>query len=335
MEELNFDVCVVGSGPAGFAAAMRSYDFGNHVCIIEGNHVGGAGIMDGALTSKTMWELSSNYSIAKRVDRGYRASGLTIDYNKVRDVVYDAAKEKQYQLLSQIETFARKKGSKKSITLIKGWAKFNNDKDIVVKKRDKTELKIIADNFIIASGSHPRKHPTLKVDGKRIITSDHILNMKEFPKRILIIGAGVVGCEFATIFANFGETKVHLLDSQDRVIPFEDDDISEYANKRLSQIGVNIHHQSSLREVRDENTHLDVVLDYKNGHTKVIDVDVILISIGRVPSVKKLGLDNLCIDSNERGLLSVDDKCQVNNNIYAAGDISGNAALVTHSRDGG
>ncbi len=326
---MKFDVCVIGCGPAGFAAAMRSYDFGNHVCIIEANHIGGAGIIDGALTSKTMWELSSNYSIAKRTDRGYRASGLSVDYTKVRDTVFEAAKEKQYQILSQIETFARKKNSTKSITLIKGWAKFKNDKNIIVQHKDKTTTQIVANNFIIATGSVPREHPILKVDGKRIITSDHILNIKQFPKRILIIGAGIVGCEFATIFANFGETKVHMLDSQDRVIPFEDDDISDYASHQLSHIGVNIHHQSTLREIRKYKTHIDVILDHKDGHTEVIAVDTILISIGRVPAIKQLGLKNIDVNINEKGLLNVDDKCKVSDHIYAVGDISGNAALVS------
>lgn len=328
MEQLKFDVCVIGCGPAGFAAAMRSYDFNNHICIIEGNNIGGAGVMDGALTSKTMWELSSNYSVAKRTDRGYRASGLSVDYTKVRDTVFEAAKEKQYQILSQIETFSKKEDSTQSITLIKGWARFTKETTIIVDKKDGTKVQIIADNFIIATGSHPRKHPILQTDGKRIINSDHILDITKFPKRILIIGAGIVGCEFATIFANFGETQVHLLDSQDRVIPFEDDDVSEYASEMLSKIGVNIYHQASLREVRDEGTHTDVILDYKDGHTKVIAVDTILISIGRVPTIKNLGLENLGIELTSRGLLDVDNKCKVSDNIYACGDISGNAALV-------
>jgi dihydrolipoamide dehydrogenase len=93
-------------------------------------------------------------------------------------------------------------------------------------------------------------------------------------------------------------------------------------------IGVNINHEATLREVRDENTHFDVILDYKDGHTDVIDVDTILISIGRVPTVKRLGLENIGVDLNQRGLLVVDDRCKVTDNIYAAGDISGNAALV-------
>ncbi len=328
MKKLKYDVCVIGCGSAGFAAAMRSYDFNNHVCIVEGNKVGGAGIADGALSSKTMWELSKDFAIAKRVDRGYRASNLSVDYEKVRDNVFSAVREKEYQIRSQIETFSKKDASVKSLTLIEGWGSFTKEKTLRVIKDDGTTLEIEAKNFIVASGSHPRKHPTLEVDGERVITSDHILKLKKFPKEILIIGAGVVGCEFATIFADFGQTKVHLLDSQERVIPFEDDDVSDYANKMLEDIGVSIHHKASLREIKKHETHIDVTLDYKDGHTDVISVDTILISIGRVPSVKKLGLENIGVSTNERGVLVTDDNCKVCDNVYAAGDISGHNALV-------
>ncbi len=95
-KKVKYDVCIIGSGPAGFAAAMRSYDFGNHVVIIERSDLGGAGIMNGALTSKTLWELSTNYATAKRTDRGYRASKIDVSYNDVKDRVYQAAREKQY-----------------------------------------------------------------------------------------------------------------------------------------------------------------------------------------------------------------------------------------------
>ncbi|MEA2110537.1 MAG: NAD(P)/FAD-dependent oxidoreductase [Campylobacterota bacterium] len=328
MEKMKFDVCIIGCGPAGFAAAMRSYDFDNHVCIIEGNQVGGAGIHDGALSSKTMWEISKDYATSKRTDRGYIASNFSVNYEQVIDTVYQAVREKQYQIRSQIETFSKKEGNSKSLTLIKGWGKFSTTKTVIVTKEDGELIEIEADNFIIASGSHPRKHPTLDIDGERIITSDHILNLKTFPHRILIIGAGVVGCEFATIFAEFGQTKVHLLDSQERVIPFEDDDVSDYASSMLENIGVEIHHTATLRGIHKHATHIDVILDYKEGHAEVIAVDAILISIGRVPTVKKLGLENIGVDITPRGLLEVNDRCQVKDNIYAVGDISGNAALV-------
>src|SRR4051812_19720560 len=116
-----YDICVIGSGPGGFAAAMRGFDFGKRVVMLEGGNIGGAGIMHGAMTSKTLWELSKDYATASAVDRGYRAAGLTVDYELVRDTVIQAAKEKQHQILSQIETFTppRWKGPG-SITLKRG-----------------------------------------------------------------------------------------------------------------------------------------------------------------------------------------------------------------------
>jgi len=326
MKKLKYDVCVIGSGPAGFAAAMRSYDFDNHVVIIEGSNLGGAGIINGALTSKTLWELSTNYATAKRTDRGYRVSGIDVDYNKVQDRVYQAAREKQYQLLSQIETFSRRSDNTRSISLIKGWARFKNSQVIVVESKEE-QIEIYADSFIIATGSTPREHPLLKIDQRRIINSDDISSLKEFPKRILIVGAGIIGCEFATIFANYEQTQVHLLDSQRRVIPFEDDDVSDYVNKKLLDMGV-MHHKATLREVRKEPTHIDVILDYEDGHTEVIAVDVILVSIGRVPNTKRLSLENTNIQLDERGIPKVNSEYQVDKNIYVAGDISGNMALV-------
>jgi len=328
MKKIKYDICVIGCGPAGFAAAMRSYDFDNHVCIIEGNHVGGAGIADGALSSKTMWELSKDFSIANKVDRGYRASNISIDYEKVRDNVFSAVREKEYQIRSQIETFSKKENVTKSLTLYEGWGSFTTDKTVVISMHDGEDVEIQADNFIIASGSHPRKHPMFEIDGERIISSDHVLQLNRFPREILIIGAGVVGCEFATIFAEFGQTKVHLLDSQERVIPFEDDDVSDYAGKMLENVGVNIHHGATLRGIKKYETHIDVILDYKDGHTDVISVETILVSIGRVPSVKKLGLENIGVGLTNRGLLETNENCKVADNIYAAGDISGHNALV-------
>jgi len=328
MEKMIFDVCVIGSGPAGFAAAMRSYDFDNHVCIIEGGHIGGAGIVNGALSSKTMWELSKDFSVANKTDRGYQASGLKPNYYEVMRTVKQAAGEKQYQILSQIETLSPKAGCNKSLTLIKGWAKFKNKNTLIVKKHDGSEVEVSADDFIVATGSTPREHPTIKTDGERIIHTDHMDRLKSFPKRVMIVGAGIVGCEYATIFANFGQTKVHLLDSQQKVIPFEDDDVSDYVNKKLEEIGVIMHHQANLREVRDEGDHINVILDHQDGHVVVVPVDIILISIGRVPLTHGIGLEGIGATITERGLLQVDNECRVMDHIYAAGDISGNMALV-------
>lgn len=118
-----FDLCVIGCGPAGFAGAMRGFDFGKHVCIVEGAEVGGAGLMWGAMTSKSMWEIAKDFAIAGKKDRGYQASGLSVDYCAVRRTVIQASKEKQYQMLSQIESYSPSRWpGPGSITLKNGWA---------------------------------------------------------------------------------------------------------------------------------------------------------------------------------------------------------------------
>lgn len=328
-----FDVIVIGSGPAGYSAAMRAFDFGKHVAIIEGNHIGGAGIMHGALTSKTMFELSKDYAVAARVDRGFRTSAISVDFNEVKKTVIQAAKAKQYQMLSQIETFSRQKSKRGSLTLFKGWATFQNSKTIKVKNSEGEQL-LMAENFVVATGASPRLYPGIEVDGKRIITSEHILDLTEFPERMLIIGSGIIGCEFATIFSNFQQTEVHLLDRANRVLPNEDDDVSDFVSKNLENNGVIIHHTASLRSITKKPDYLEVILDYEDGHSKVIEVDVALLAIGREPNTDCLGLENISLATNSRGNLPIENDCLLHNDhgvchIYAAGDITGHAQLYS------
>jgi len=331
-EKKEFDLIVIGSGPAGFAAATRALDFEMNVCLIEGKNIGGTGIVNGVLTSKTMYELSMDYAVAARVDRGYRAGSLAVNYNEVKKTIIQAAKEKQYQMLSQIETYSPDKSTKGSLTLVKGWAHFVDANTVKVSGVD--EVTLTAKNFVIATGSRPRQYPGLEVDGERIITSDNILDIKEFPERMLIIGSGIIGCEFATIFSNFKQTEVHLLDRANRVIPYEDDDVSDFVSDSLEKNGVIIHHTATLREIKKHDGYLEVILDYDNGYSKVFEVDVALIAIGRELNSEGLGLENIGLKTNRRGSLKINSDCTINNNqgitnIYAAGDVAGHIQLYS------
>ncbi len=335
----SYDLIVIGSGPAGYAAAMKAFDYKMKVCLVEAKNLGGIGIMNGALTSKTMWELSQDYAVAASIDRGYRASGLVVDYSAVRKTVIKAAKTKQYQLLSQIETFSGNKSKTGSIVLKRGYARFIDNKTIELQSKDHKEL-IIGNNFVIATGTRPRAYPGIDVDQKRILNSDGILNLKSFPERMVIIGSGIIGCEFAAIFSNFKQTEIHLLDRENRVIPSEDDDISDYVGKNLEDNGVTIHHTANLRTIKKHPTHLEVILDYSDGHSRVIEVDVALISIGRVANYEKLNIENIGITPLENGYIPVDEFSRVKNNkdisnIYAAGDITGQAQLYSLSEHQG
>lgn len=324
-----FDLCVLGCGPAGFAAAMRALDFGKHVCLIEGAEIGGAGIMWGALASKTMWELAKDYAIATKQDRGYRAAGISVDYCAVRRTVLEAAKEKQYQMLSQIESYSPKRWpGPGSVTLKRGWASFLSNEMVEVKDDDGRKQEVRAKNFLIATGSRPRNFPHVLLDQCRVLNSDGVLNLQAFPERLVIVGAGIIGCEYATIFSNFNQTKVYLVDHAKRVIPYEDKDVSDFVYNNLKRNGVRVIHSAQLREVANRPENLQVILDFKEGHSEVIEADAALISIGRTFDSSKLNLEAVGITTTKAGILKTDENCCIRDNIYAAGDITHHPALV-------
>jgi dihydrolipoamide dehydrogenase len=328
-EQITYDLCVLGCGPGGFAGAMRAFDFGKHVCIIEGGEIGGAGVKWGALASKTMWELSKDYSVAAKHDRGYTCRGLTVNYRAVDATVEEAVKERQYQMLTQLETFSpRRWRGEGSITLIRGWGTFI-DRNSVQVRTDKNEIQTVcAKNFLIATGSHPRGYAGVQIDQEKIFTSNGIHTLKAFPKRLLILGAGVVGCEYATIFANFGQTKVHLVDHKDRVLSYEDRDVSDFVQHSLEDAGVILHHPAVLQDIQHNQESLAVVLDFPDGHSEVIEVDAVLISVGRLPNLKHLGLDRVGITLDKKGFLTTGDDCRVVDNIFACGDVTCHPNLV-------
>jgi dihydrolipoamide dehydrogenase len=276
-----------------------------------------------------MWELAKDYDIAAKVNRGYRSSGLSVQYEAVRNSVIEAVKEKQYQMLSQLETFSpRRWKGPGSITLKQGRGSFISRKAVSVTLVDGGREEIHADYFLIATGSKPRDFPHVAVDQKRIFNSDGILNLKEFPRRLVIIGAGIVGTEYATIFSNFDQTKVFLVDHQERIIPFEDEDVSHFVSDNLKSNGVDIFQSANLRAINHRPDHLEVILDFGDGHSEVVEADAALISIGRVPNLAGLNLEKLDIQTDPDGFLTCDNNCRIQDNIYAAGDVTRHPALV-------
>lgn len=328
-QRIEYDLCVLGCGPGGFAGAMRAFDFGRHVCIIEGGEIGGAGVKWGALASKTMWELSKDYDVAARTDRGYRVSDLSVDFKTVMSTVEEAVKERQYQMLSQLETFSpRRWKGEGSITLIRGWASFIDRHSVSVTTEGGEVETIRAKNFLIATGSHPRGFPGIATDQETIFDSNGILSLKKFPERLLVVGAGVVGCEYATIFSNFEQTQVHLVDHKPIVLPYEDTDVSCFVQQRLEQVGVRLHQSATLRDIIKKSDHLEVILDLEDGSSEVFQVDAALISVGRIPNLRYLNLDRIGVSPTERGFLDTGKDCCVTENIYACGDASCHPNLV-------
>jgi len=327
--EKAFDLCVIGCGPGGLAGAMRALDLGKHVCIIEKAQVGGAGVMWGALASKTMWELSKDFAVANAPGRGYTTRELTANYTLVRHAVLAAIREKQAHIRRQLQVFSPDHYSGPgSITFKRGTAGIASSTRVVISRRSGRTETIDTANILICSGSKPRQMPHVPVDQQRILDSDGILRLKTFPKRMMIVGAGIVGCEYATIFSNYDQTDVLVVDHKERILPFEDEDISDFVSQNLIQNGVTILHSSRLEKVEPTANGVSVFLADKEGNVHRETVDVLLVSIGRVPNTIDLGLDNVGISPDEKGFLKVTDACRVDKNIYAAGDITLHPALV-------
>ena len=326
----HYDLCVIGCGPGGFAGAMRAVDLDKRVCLVETGQIGGAAVMWGALASKTMWELAKDYDVARKVDRGYRAAELAVDYAAVRACVIEAVEEKQQQMLSQLETFSphRRPAGSGTVTYLRGHGRFADAHRLSVALSGGGHAEVTADRFLVATGSRPRAFDGIATDQCQVLDSDGVLNLKAFPKRLVIIGAGIIGCEYATIFSNFDQTRVFLVDHADRVIPYEDQDVSDFVSANLRANGVKIYHSAALRDIIRSPEQMDVILDFSGGHSEVIKADAVLIAIGRRPQLDDLGLERAGITPDERGFLKVDADGRVVHDIFACGDVTAHPALV-------
>lgn len=319
-----YDLCVIGGGPAGYAAAMRAIDFGKKVLLIERDKLGGYGIYDGALASKTMWELSNKIKTVK--DEIGEDNHIDLPFSKVKEIIDEALFERKFQLSCHLRIIHAETSL---IQYEKGVASFISPKEILVTKSDGSSFKAHAENTVIATGSRPRTLPNINVDEKTILTSDGILHLEEFPKSMVILGAGVIGCEFATMFSNFGQTKVHLIDRAERILPFEDQDIADVVAANLEENGVVIHRGSKLIRMDNHGDHVEYEIENIDGSNEVIQVEKAMLSIGRVPNVEDLNLDNVGVKMSKRGVHIGDEDTRTNvPNIYAVGDVSGHLALV-------
>lgn len=324
-----WDLCVLGAGPAGYAAAMRAHDLGKRVVLVERDRVGGAGIHSGALSSKTMWHLSNDYAIAKRKDRGYRApGGLDVSYASVIESVRMAVGERRSLLDRQLAGLSKPSPCGGTVSLVRGEARFVSPTAVEVRRGDGTIEKIEAKNFLVATGSRPRVPDGIPVDGDVVVTSDHIESWSRFPESLVVVGAGVIGCEYATMFANFGWTKIHIIDRQPRILPFEDEDVAEEVASSFESLGVTIHRASKLESLRVVNDRVEYVITNAHGQTETINVEKALVSVGRVPNTNDLGLEAIGVELDKGGSVLVKGTRSTVPHIWAAGDVTMDIALV-------
>ena len=319
-----FDLCVIGAGPAGYAAAMRALDFNKRVLLIERNQVGGAGVHNGALSSKAWWEMSRRYYSLRKNALTFRFDVPHVEFKRIRKEVNRAVFERTDLLEHHMHELAKDQAN--MFMFVQGEATLLGTHRISVQTEHKTQ-EFRAKHIILATGSRPRTLPNIPVDEKIVLTSNGIHHLEQWPKNMVIVGAGVIGCEFATIFSNFSETTIHLIDKGHRILPFEDEDVVEIIEKNLESKGVLIHRNSRLKTMRVLDGEIEYELEYSNGRKELFHVEKALLSIGRIPNYENLGLEDLGVKMNKQGI--VDDLTKTSiPNIYAVGDITADIALV-------
>lgn len=320
-----YDLVVIGGGPSGYAAAMRAVDFKKKILLVERENLGGAGVTNGALSSKTWWEISREARKLRQNFKQFNLKAPDANFLEVREEVSKAVEERKKMLLDHIELLNHSTLSE-LLEFRKGTARLVNQNEVEINTAGATET-IWADYIILATGSRPRKLPEIKIDEKVILTSDGIENLDHFPESMVILGAGVIGCEFATIFSGFGKTKVNLIDKGDHILPFEDEDVVNVIEHNMEKNGVRVHRNSQVIRMEIVDGKVEYELEYTSGKKEIFHVEKALVSVGRVPNYEGLWNDAVGIVLNKRGIEDTETQTSVSN-IYAVGDITSDIALV-------
>lgn len=320
-----YDLIVIGAGPSGYAAAMRSLDFRKKTLLIEKKSVGGAGVTNGALSSKTWWELSQETASFRKNLKRFNIGVPEINYKEIQDDVRRAIEERK----SMLEEHMLRMEHSHLANLLNfrtGSARLVSQNEVEIDTGSGKHV-VWGDYIILATGSRPRYLPELPIDEKIVMTSEGIEDMDDFPESMVIVGAGVIGCEYATIFSGFGKTRVHLIDKGARILPFEDEDVVHVIERNMENSGVLIHRNSRLIRMEVKNNRVEYELEYDDGGNEIFNVEKALVSVGRIPNYENLWDETVNISISKRGIEDNDTQTNVSN-VYAVGDITADISLV-------
>jgi NAD(P) transhydrogenase len=319
----HYDLIVIGSGPAGEKGAAQAAYVGKKVAIIErAAHVGGAGINTGTVPSKTLREAALYYS-------GLQQRGLYgIDYSLKENMSVTDFMHREHIVVNNEHKLIEDNLSRHHITLIHGEASLKDAHIVRVTSTD-GEQEIHGDILLIATGSSPFHPPGIRFDGNLIYDSDSILHMNRIPKTMAVVGAGVIGTEYASIFAALG-VQVTLIEPKERVLPFVDYEMIHRLQDQLKLLGLKFALGHKMTGIERHEDHIRLTLDKKDA----MEFDIALIASGRQSNVIGLGLEQVGVKTGNRGLVIVNEKYQTSvPNIYAAGDVIGFPALASTSME--
>jgi dihydrolipoamide dehydrogenase len=322
-ETPHYDLAVIGSGPGGYVAAIRAGQLGLKTAIIEkDDKFGGTCLHVGCIPTKALLlnaEVHDYFKNAKEF--GIVCREFSVDWAAVQ-----ARKAKIVTRLSKGVEFLLKKNK---VEAIRGFGRLIAPNRIGVTNGKNPTREITAKNVILATGSEAKMLPGLEPDSKVILTNREVLDLSEIPKSMIVIGAGAVGVEFASIFHRFG-TKVTVLEMLPRAVPLEDEEISAELEKAFRRQGIAIHTQAKVEKAAKTAKGASVTFAGGDGKTQTLEAETLLVAVGRAPNTQSIGLEKTRVKL-ERGFVKVNGYMQTAEpGIYAIGDIVAGSPLLAH-----
>lgn len=309
----SFDCIVLGAGPGGYVAAIRAAQLGLKTALIEKEHLGGVCLNWGCIPTKALLKSAEMYNQLHHLEEfGLSASHFSFDIKKV----VERSQRVAHQLTSGVHHLVKKN----KITLIEGEGKLDGPKKISIQHKDGSSKTIEGKNIIIATGARSRALPGIDVDGTYILTAKEAIAPTSIPKTLLIIGSGAIGSELAAFYHSFG-SKVTILEIQDRILPQEDLEISQRAQKAFEAHGLTILTQTSASSFKIANQKVHTLLKTTNGE-KPATFDQVILAVGIDGNIENIGLESTNIKT-EKGHILTNHLCETDEpGIYAIGDVA-------------
>jgi len=308
-----YDIAVLGGGPGGYVAAIRAAQLGKKVAIIDKDRLGGICLNWGCIPTKALLKNAEIFHYIKNSDQyGIKIPKYTVDFNATISRSRTVADQ-----LSKGIAFLMKKNK---VDHIEGTGTLLSSSSIKVVKGNKQQT-IDAEKIILATGGRPRSFPGMELDGKRIISSKEAMALEVIPKKMIIIGSGAIGVEFAYFYNEYG-TEVYIVEMMDRLVPVEDEDVSKELARNFKKAGIKIYTGTKVSSIKSLKTKVKVQLEQK-GKEETLEGDIALVAVGVTGNIENIGLKDVGVDT-DNGAIKINDFNQTTiSNIYAIGDVTG------------
>jgi dihydrolipoamide dehydrogenase len=312
-------VVVIGGGPGGYVASIRAVQLGGEVTLVEKECLGGTCLNVGCIPTKALLHTAELYEAAVNGEEWGVLASVKLDFTK--------AQAKKNHIVNQLVDGVKGLLAANKVKVISGIASFQSKDTIQVKKREGRVETVQADRFIIATGSVPLMPPIPGIEAKQCIDSTGALELQEIPKSMVIVGGGVIGVEFATLYSTFG-CKVTIIEMQKEILPMMDGELAKIIRAKLVRKGVDIYTKAKVLSIKDEGFEAKITVEMSEANRIDISCEKVLICVGRKTNTDALSLDKAGI-LHDKGRITVNDKMETNvNGIYAIGDCTGKSMLA-------